>query len=466
VQPRQLGHREYHATILAPLDDVVQQLERDGVCVSRPALLDIEKRANAACVEHLEALGHWASPDLNWNSAKQVQAFLHDEIGLPRSPYNKKGAVDEGKTSTDDRALEWIIDHCQGELAVHRPNVQLIRELRRAKRIARYAREWHDASIERDGGAYATLHPSYGLASDDDDRPGARTGRFAVKNPPLNQVPSDPAKDRFGLRTAFIAPPGYVVGACDASQLEVVLLADKATRLFGTRILTDKLIAGADMHIATAKYVFGEVLGDEVCRDTPEDEYKKNKYTAHWRNESKKVRYGSHYRKSGRGFGTSLFDQNGDALGEEKGVKIVEAFYDFEPELRMLHDFGTWWTRNKGYASSALGRWTYLDGWDAKGKGLFNKACRKEANWYMQATGQEVLALALIACRQDAELAKMGFRLMLPVHDEIVFIVLEQYGAEATERVKTHIKTALELLAPLGASGGFGPNWAIAGGKG
>lgn len=463
LRPQQLSHQSYHAMILGPLDVVVQQLERDGVCVSRPRLLDIESRALAAAEEQREALNKWAGKEVNWNSPKQVQELLHDELKLPASPYCKKGAVKDGKVSTDDRALEWIIDHCQGELAVHRDSVQLVREFRRSKRMANYAREWHDLSVDR--GGYATLHPSYGLASDDDDRPGARTGRFAVKNPPLNQVPANPEKDRFGLRTAFIAPPGYLVVACDASQLEVVLGADKATRLFGTTILADKLRAGQDMHIATARYVFGEVLGDELCRTTPDSEFKKNKHTSHWRGQAKAVRYGVNYRKTGYGFGSSLFDQAGDALGEEAGERIVQAFYDFEPELRMLHDFGTWWTKNKGYSSSALGRWTWLDGWNSPQRGLFNKACRKEANWYMQSTGQEVLALALIACSNDKRLRAMGFRLMLPVHDEIVGIVKEAHAAEATAIVQGHITGVMELLAPLGASGGYGPDWGIAGGK-
>jgi DNA polymerase I len=461
LRPQQLDHRQYHELILGPLDSVVQQLERDGVCVSKPRLLAIELAATEASEKHQEDLKTWAGgKDINWNSSKQVQSFLHDELRLPVSPYNKKGQVDEGSVSTDDLALDWIHDHCQGEYAVHRPGLKLIKELRRSKRVARYAREWQAISVDR--GAYATLHPSYGLASDQDNRPGATTGRFAVKNPPLNQVPRNKDKDKFRIRTAFIAPPGEVVIAVDASQLEVVLIADKATRLFGTTILLDKIKNKQDMHTATCRYVFGQVLGDEVCLNTPDAEYKSNPYTAHWRDESKKTRYGLHYRKSGRGFGSSLFDQKGDALGPEMGERIVQAMYDFEPELRLLHDFGAWWTKKYGYSSSALGRWTMLDGWNSSYKGVFNKACRKEANWYAQTTGQEVLALALIACSNDRRLKAMGFKLRLPVHDEITATVPEQHGEEAVAIVKSYVTGILELLAPLGASGGFAESWELA----
>lgn len=460
IVPRRLSHTEYHALILGPLDVVVQQLERDGVCISPTKTEALARAGDEASAKLVEKLTAWTGKDVNWNSTKQVQAFLHDDLGLPKSPYYKKGAVKEDKVSTDDRALEWLIDHCPEQ----RANLQLIRDLRKAKRTARDARKWLAMATMRDGGAYATLHPSFGLASDDDNRPGARTGRFAVKNPPLNGVAS-PDRDVFQSRSVFIAPPGYFVIACDAAQLEVVLGADKATRLFGTTILADRLRAREDMHNTTARFIFGDVLGDEQCKAMPSEKTGLTKYQAHWRGQSKAVRYGVNYCKSGYGFGSSLFDVNGDALGEEKGDQIVEAFYSFEPELRMLHDFGHWWTKNKGFTSSLLGRWTRLDGHDSRKQALFNKARRKEANYYMQATGQEVLALALIACANDPALRLMGFRLELPVHDEIVGIVLERHAAEATAIVQSHITGAIELLAPLGASGGYGPDWAVAGGK-
>lgn len=462
----QLDHQSYHRLILGPLDAVVQQMERDGVCVSLPRLAQIEREANAAVEQHTEELRTWTRlhgvEEVNWSSSQQVKAFLHDSLGLPKSPVMAKGQVKPGECSVDDRALEWLIDHAHGARKVHRPGLQLIRETRRAKRMANYAKEWSRMAV--DHGPYATLHPSFGLASDSDTRPGAKTGRFAVKKPALNQVPSNAEKDRFGLRTAFIAPPGYVVLACDASQLEVVLLADKACRLFGTHIMADHL-AHEDLHISTAKYIFGELLGDELAKSTSPRDFKKHPHTKLLRQQSKALRYGAHYLKSAFGFGNSLFDANGDPIGEELGQRLIEGLYGFEPELRMLHEYGEWWTRNMGYASSALGRWTWLTGWDSSWKGAFMKARRREANWYAQSTGQEILALALVASAKDPLLRGMGFRPMLPVHDEIVAIAREAHAEEATARLSSHIVGAMELRAPLEASGGWGPNWHIAGGK-
>jgi DNA polymerase I len=457
-RPQQLSHQEYHAVILGPLDCVVQQMERDGVCVSLERFKAIEVAATEDMAVQEAKLNTWSGKALKWSSPQQVAGFLHGDLALPESPVmGKVGQVKPGKVSVDDVALDWLISHCPGA----RDGLRTLREYRRSKRVVNYATSWAGMAVDR--GAYATLHPAFGLSSDADTRPGAKTGRFAVKNPALNQVPGS-EKDRFGLRSAFVAPPGFVVIACDASQLECVLIADKATRLFGTTIMTDHLKA-ADMHIGTAKYIYGEVLGDQVVKDTPEDQFKKNPHTAHRRKTAKNLRYGLHYRKSGYGFGSSLFDANGDPIGTDAGEALVEAMYGFEPELRWLHQYGDWWTRNKGYASSALGRWTWLDGWNSSRPAEQRRAARKEANWWAQATGQEILALALIGCSRDEDLRGMGFRIQLPVHDEIVAIVRESWAEEATARLQHYITHSLELLSPLGASGGWGENWAKAGGK-
>lgn len=466
IEPVQWTHHEYEQNLLGPLDDVVQQMERTGVVVSVPRFKEIEVAALAFGDEAYAKLSVWAGKDLNWRSYKQLQDFLHGDLSLPYSPYCKKGQVPDGKVSTDDRAIEWLMDHCKEV----RPQLQLLRQYRRALRMANYANKW--AAMARDSGlGYHTLHPSFGLASDSDTRPGAKTGRFAVKNPALNQVPgvgdgTEDDKDQFGIRTAFIAPPGEVVVACDASQLEVVLIAHKATKVFGSTILVDKLTGtpekpAADLHIITARDIYGRLLGDKLCLETPDDQYKKILHTKHKRNTAKALRYGLHYLKSGRGFGSSLFDENGDAIGEEEGQKLVDAMYQAEPELLWLKNWGRWWVKNKGYASSLFGRWRMLEGWDSTRVGEFNRACRQEANWMAQAGGQEILALALIRIASDERLKKMGYVLRLPVHDEIVGTCPERHGEECVAIIKRHITHTVRLLAPLGASGGAAENWSL-----
>lgn len=461
LEPRPLTHQEYQTTFLRPLDGIVQEMERTGVTVSVPRFRELSAAAGAAVVDHETKLNAWAEKvghvGVNFNSWQAVLA-LFDAAGVPRSPYYRKGAVPDGKASVDDGALDWLISHCPE----HRENLLELRYRRRAARIVMYCDKWAGMAVDR--GSYATLHPSFGLASDNDSRPGAVTGRFAVKEPALNQVPSNEKKDIFGLKSAFIAPPGEVVVSVDASQLEVVLIADFADRVLGVREMADRLEPGPDgkakdFHIFTARKIFGEILGDEVALNTPDDEYKKNPYTSRLRGDAKSLRYGIHYLKSGPSFGDSLFDEHGNAIGRERGIALVDAFYQAEGDLKLVHDFGAWWVRRYGVAVSAFGRWRMCDGWDSKKLGEYNRAKRIFANWYPQSTGQEVLVAALIAIHNDKDLWRMGYRVRLPVHDELVGTVPLAHAEEATRIVEHHVAKSVALRARLVACGGFADTW-------
>lgn len=457
MEPRVLSHHEYQRTILGPMDAMVQDMEREGIPVSIGRFKELGSAASLAASEKEAELATWAHEvaglsEMNFNSQKQVLALL-DKAGVPRSPYFKKGMVPDDKASVDDGAIEWLLAHSPE----HRPQLTLLREYRRAKRVVNYCEKWAGMAVDR--GGYATLHPSFGFATDNDSRPGAVTGRFAVKNPALNQVPSRSDKDVFGVKSAFVAPPGEVVVSVDASQLEVVLIADFATRLLGTTAMADRLRAKVDFHVFTSKEIHGKILGDQIALDTPDKEYKKNPYTARLRDQAKNLRYGKHYRKSGKAFGETLFDEHGNAIGHEMGEKLSQGLYAADPELEYLHGYGDLWVKRYGTAVSAFGRWRMCPGWDSPKRGEFNRACRVFSNWYPQATGQELLVIALLNIRNDIRLQAMGYRARLPVHDEIVGTCPERHAAEATELVAWHISNAVALHAPLAAEGAYASNW-------
>lgn len=461
MEPRRLSHAEYQKLILGPMDGIVQTMERVGVPISLTVLSSIEQDANTAVDEYKRTLNAWALKstgvlEVNWNSWQQLLAIF-DEAGIPRSPYYKKGKLQEGESSTDDGAVEWLLAHCPE----HKDVLTTLREYRRARRIANYCEKWRGLARQTDKG-YATLHPSFGLSSDNDSRPGAVTGRFAVKNPALNQVPSVPEKDKFGIKRAFVAPPGRVVVSVDASQLEVVLIAELATRLFGTTGMTQRLVAKEDFHIFTAKYIYGNLLGDARVRDTPKESFKSDPYCKDKRSICKNLRYGAHYLKGARAFGETLFTDNGDAIGLEMGQTLLNGLYEADPELPMLKSWGRHWVKRYGVACSAFGRWRVCTGWDSDKPGEFNRACRIYANWYPQTTGQELLVTALINIFNDKDLLGLGYVPVLPVHDEILGHCPEPVAEEVTDRVIRHVSTALTLLAPLSAEGGYGENWKVA----
>src|SRR5690606_18435773 len=158
------------------------------------------------------------------------------------------------------------------------------------------------------------LHPSFGLASDHDTRAGAVTGRFAVKNPPLNQVPRNPAKDPAGMRYAFVPPPGHRLIVVDYSQLEVVILAHLIALLFGEddpRV--QRVRSGEDIHGPAGRYIYGELAGDPAVANIPLPEFKARRPDI--RDLAKTGIYGKNYGKGEVGFAWSTFLPNGEPLG-------------------------------------------------------------------------------------------------------------------------------------------------------
>ena len=439
--------------------DLLRVVKRDEA-LSQEALLD--------WTSAVDYLGAEVPP--NWGSWQQLQYFLYTPMGLnlPPALYWKKGRTgwverddgeyieewtDEGEFKTDDVALSWLGKrHPQ-----YADCLGAIQDLRWQQRVRTYLETWLGLAVRHagpHGQAWHWLHPSFGLASDRDERAGARTGRFAVKNPALQQVPV--RGDNYGLRRLFRAPPGSEWVVLDYSQLEVVILAHICNKLFGTDDLVKRCRPGQpDMHSLTAKYVFGDILGDARLKAMDVGDIKKQASTE--RDLVKAVRYGLNYGKGARGFGDTLFDTKGEALGEEKAQTVIDALLDFDPEIRQYQA----WSRERVVewrgAVSLLGRFSPLPDATSWKKGERNRAYRQFLNYAMQAGGQEVTALGMIAAAPL--MAAINAPQILQVHDENCFLAEAGQGGEAKKVALEAMLNCVELAAPLGASGGVGPSW-------
>lgn len=463
---------EYFTKILRPLGDVIVSMERHGVPFDRPAAEALLERIKADEVEVRAKLEDWVAmigypaPEegVNWNSYVQLIKIIYNHIGLAPAMYWKKGRTGwietedgdyieeytgEGKLKTDDVALNWL----GNKHPEFRDFLNDIRELRWVVRARNYVETWLGLCIYRDG--WWWLHPSFGLSSDRDERPGARTGRFAVKNPALQQLPAH--EDNYKLRSLFRAPNGYLLIEVDYAQLEVIVLAHICHRLFGTDFLVQRVQPGQpDMHSSTAKYVFGEVLGDPRIKLLPVEAIKKE--AAHERFLVKSIRYGLAYMKGDQGFGDTLFDVTGEALGKARAATLREALFEFDPEIPMYHDFCRATAPRWGGAVSLFGRWSPLPHARANSKGLRNRAIRQFSNYGMQAGGQEITASSMILCHNDTRLHKLGAVQFLQVHDSNCFMVPEANAPAAMDIIVDNMVRAVGLDAPLAAEGKFGPS--------
>jgi DNA polymerase-1 len=474
MRPEFWSPEQYRANLIHPLGDVTSAMERTGCPVSLARLRDISATARTTEAELRGELSTWAGRDVNWSSWQQLAAFLHTDsqedggLALEPSPFWKKGEVDvdAGEVKTDDRALEWLAAHNPDQ----RAHIQKIRSLRRELRAASYAEDWIEKAIRHADGT-ARLHPSFGLGSDHDTRPGAKTGRFAVKNPPLNQVPKadGSAVGEYGvpsgsmalLRSAFVPPPGYRLVVVDYSQLEIVILAHLIAVLFGADDpLVQKVRAREDIHGPLARFVFGELAGDREVAAALVADFKVAKRLKMLRNLAKAGIYGNNYGKGKQGFATSLFLPDGSVLGEARAELLVDGLKRFYPGISTYQDFIREWITGHCSIISLFGRLMLLPGARARKQGDRNRAWRQALNFPMQAGGQEIMGLALLRIFGDALLKELGFVLSLVVHDEIVGFAPEDKAEQALVRVEELMVTAVELEAPLIAEGHTGANWA------
>ena len=454
---------EYHEHLLGPVGEVVVGMERTGVPVDLEKLREIEADMGRQADVLRATLTQWTGgKDVNWNSWQQLAAWLHNVpaeggLGLEPSPYWKKGevALEEGEIKTDDRALEWLAGHCPEQ----RAPIMALRRLRQVERMARYARDWLVKALPFGDGTWR-LHPSFGLASDHDTRPGAVTGRFGVKNPPLNQVPRDPKKDPAGMRAAFVPPPGCRLVVVDYSQLEVVILGHLIAVLYGADDpLVQKLRLGQDIHGPLARHIFGELAGDKTVAAAPDSDFKIIPALKALRDLAKAGIYGNNYGKGEQGFATSTFLPNGEPLGPHRAHLLVEGLKGLYPGIPRYQEFVRDFITKESMIVTLFGRWQPLPNARAAKQGLRNRAWRQALNYPMQGGGQEIMALALIQIAKDTALKELGYVVALVVHDEIVGWAPEANAEAANARVNELMCGAVELLTPLRAEGHTGETW-------
>jgi DNA polymerase I-like protein with 3'-5' exonuclease and polymerase domains len=478
MQPTLWSAAEYHQNLLAPVGEVVIGMERTGIPVDRAALTDIEQRMAERATALRRELADWHPGDINWNSWQQLADWMHgswaqenDELqathqvwepyhgcsrglGMEPSPYCKKGEVPDDKISTDDRALEWLAGHNPE----HRAPITALRHLRQAERMARYARDWLEKALPHSDGTWR-LHPSFGLATDHDTRAGAVTGRFGVKNPPLNQVPRNPAKDPAGMRAAFVPPPGMRLIVIDYAQLEVVIIAHLIATLFGADDpLVTRVRANKDVHGPLAHYIFGELMGDPAVKAIDPEAMKKHRPDL--RDLGKVAIYRANYGgNTAMGYAFSTFLPDGNPLGLERGELLVDGLAGFYPGVIQYQHFIRQLIERVAYIVTLFGRWQPLPNAKSQQKSWRNRAWRQALNYPMQGGGQEIMALALIKIAADDLLRELGFVLSLVVHDEIVGWAPENVADQVLARVMHWMTTVVELLCPLRAEGHHGTNW-------
>jgi DNA polymerase-1 len=393
-----------------PLVEVLERIEANGVLIDAAELrhqsADLSRRMLAAQQRSHELAGR----AFNLDSPKQLGALLFDELKLPALVKTPTGAP-----STNEEALEAIAD--QHELP------RLILDYRGLAKLRSTYTEKLPEMVNRDTGR---VHTSYHQA-------GAATGRLSSSDPNLQNIPIR-TEDGRRIRTAFVAPPGRRIVACDYSQIELRIMA----HLSEDPGLVAAFESGQDIHRATAAEVFG----------VPLDHVDPNQRRA-----AKAINFGLMYGMSAFGLARQL----GIARGEAQDY--IALYFARYPGVQRFMESVRQQARERGYVETVFGRRLHLLEIGSRNQAQRAGAERAAINAPMQGTAADIIKRAMRGVHDWLRPHAARALMIMQVHDELVFEVDADFVDELVPEVRALMQGAAELRVPLVVDTGLGVNW-------
>ncbi|HCG8479171.1 TPA: DNA polymerase I [Vibrio parahaemolyticus] len=403
--------KSVYEEIEMPLVPVLSRIERTGVLID-DMKLSAQSVEIAARLEELEQKAYEiAEQEFNMNSPKQLQAILFEKMGLP---VVKK--TPSGTPSTNEEVLQ--------ELALDYPLPKLILEYRG---LAKLKSTYTDKLPKMINPSTGRVHTSYHQAV-------TATGRLSSTDPNLQNIPIRNEEGR-RIRQAFVAPAGYKILAVDYSQIELRIMA----HLSGDQALLNAFRDGKDIHAATA----AEIMGVSIDQVSSEQ-----------RRRAKAVNFGLIYGMSAFGLAKQLGIPRGEAQA------YMDKYFERYPGVMQYMEDTRSAAADKGYVETIFGRRLHLPEIKSR-NGMRRKAAERAAiNAPMQGTAADIIKKAMLLVDQWIQEEGNGrVKLLMQVHDELVFEVEESSLSEIESKVQKLMESAAELKVPLVAEAGHGDNW-------
>jgi len=397
-----------------PLSSVLARMQANGVALDVAYLEDMAEGVRDKMATLRAAIYQHAGEEFNLNSPPQLRAILYEKLQL--SPGKK---TPKGQLSTDASVLEKLRD-------VH-PIVDALLSWRELDKLnSTYLDALPKQVDPRDGRVHTTFNQT-----------GAATGRLSSTNPNLQNIPVRGEVGR-QIRRAFI--PGskdQALLVADYSQIELRVLA----HLADDEGLKAAFESGADIHTATSARVFG-LPEDQVDPAT--------------RSRAKMINYGLAYGMNAFGLASRL------EITPDEAQEFIDSYFDAFPRIRDYLDRQVARAAAEGFTETLLGRRRYIPELQAANPRVRDMGRRMALNAPIQGSAADVFKLGMI--RVDAALrdSDLQARMLLTVHDELVFEVPKKGVEEVAEVVKREMEAAYDLDVPLRADIGSGANWAEA----
>ncbi|PZD78792.1 DNA polymerase I [Mesonia sp. K7] len=401
-----------YENIELPLLEVLTKMELEGIKIDRDFLEQFSKDLDKEIIELEKQIYNEAGEEFNIASPKQLGDILFGKLKLIDKPKKTK----TGQYSTAEDVLSYLAkDH------------QIIADVLAYRGLVKLKSTYVDALPKEIENKTGRVHTEYAQAV-------AATGRLSSNNPNLQNIPIRTERGR-EVRKAFVPrDENHILLAADYSQIELRIIA----ALSNEETMIKAFQQGEDIHASTAAKVFNVPI-EEVTREQ--------------RSNAKTVNFGIIYGVSA--FGLS----NQTDLNRTEAKELIETYYKTYPKLRGFIDDKIDFAREHEYVETVLGRRRYLKDINARNHVVRSGAERNAVNAPIQGSAADIIKLAMINIQKVFEEKSIQSKMLLQVHDELVFDVLKTELEDVKKIIKHEMENAFQMAVPLEVEIGVGENW-------
>ena len=395
-----------------PLVQVLADMELEGINLDQEFLGSLSEALNNDITSLEKSIYEEAGEEFNIGSPKQLGEILFDKLKLVDKPKKTR----TGQYSTAEDVLSYLA-----------PDHEIVQHVLDYRGLSKLKSTYVDALPAQVNSKTGRVHTDYMQTV-------AATGRLSSNNPNLQNIPIRTERGR-QVRKAFVPRnEDYVLLAADYSQIELRIIA----ALSQEETMMKAFQEGEDIHASTAAKVFNVPI-DEVTREQ--------------RSNAKTVNFGIIYGVSA--FGLS----NQTDLTRSESKELIDTYYKTYPKLRNYISEQVDFARENGYVSTVLGRRRYLKDINSSNAVVRGAAERNAVNAPIQGSAADIIKIAMIKIHQKLKDKGLKTKMLLQVHDELVFDVYKSELDEVQELIKSEMENAFKLDVPLDVEVGLGDNW-------
>src|SRR6056297_1601497 len=402
---------EIAETVEFPLIEVLAEMEQNGVHIDKEMLASFSEELTSDLEELETEIFERTGEEFNLNSPQQLGTILFEKMDLPAGKKTKTGQYSTSESVLSKLAVEYEIP-------------SLVLDYRSLKKLLS---TYVDALPK-------LINPETGRIHTDFNQTVAATGRLSSSNPNLQNIPIRTKRGR-EIRKAFIAEEGFKLMSADYSQVELRVIA----HISEDKAMMEAFKNDEYIHSRTAKEIFNLDSIDDV--------------TADHRRKAKEVNFGIPYGVSAYGLASRL------GISNNEGKDMIDQYFERFPGIQKYIDETIQFAKENEYVSTLLGRRRYIPDINSRNWNVRGFAERMAINMPIQGTAADIIKLAMIHIQNFIEEENLDSRMLLQVHDELIFDIAPDEEETVPEKIKDLMENAFGLDVPLDVEMGLADNW-------